>query len=269
MKKIMVLFLISILGVITYYGCSPKDNPAASTATTGMLKVQMIDSPAEYSEVNIVIDSVQAHISTSDSSTGWVTLNNQPATYDLLKLVNGASAVLGEDTLQAGYYTQMRLFIGSGSNIVTNGQTFSLTTPSGSQSGIKLNIDAAVQPGITYLLTLDFDANRSIVLTGSLQNAKYILNPVIRAVVTGTTGIISGTVSPISVSSNVWAISGGDSVSTFNDATGGFKIQYLSPNSYSVVIVPNDTTYRDTTISNVNVTASNTTNIGTVVLTKK
>ncbi len=269
LEKSLVLSLMMIFSVVIYNGCSSKDNPAQPTTTSGMMKVQMIDSPADYSEVNIVIDSVQAHISTSDSTTGWVTLNNQPATYDLLKLVNGANAVIGEDTLQAGYYTQIRLFIGSGSNIVINGQTIGLTTPSGSQSGIKLNINATVQPGITYLLTLDFDANRSIVQTGSLLNAKYILKPVIRAVATGTTGIIAGTVSPISVSSNVWAISEGDSVSTSTDVTGGFKLQYLSPNNYSVYIAPNDTSYNDTTVVNVNVTASNTTNIGTVVFTKK
>ncbi|MHB8339272.1 MAG: DUF4382 domain-containing protein [Ignavibacteriaceae bacterium] len=269
MKKLVVLFSLLIFGAVIYYGCAKKDNPIGPTSTSGMLKVQMIDSPADYSEVNIVIDSVQAHISTSDSTTGWVTLNNQPATYDLLKLVNGANAVIGEDTLQAGYYTQIRLFIGSGSNIVSNGQTFSLTTPSGSQSGIKLNVDATVQPGIAYLLTLDFDANRSIVKTGSLFNAKYILKPVIRAVAMGTTGIIAGTVSPISESSNVWAITGTDTVSTSTDAAGGFKLQYLSPSTYSVYIAPNDTSYKDTTIANVNVTPSNTNNIGTVILTKK
>jgi hypothetical protein len=56
----------------------------------------MIDSPADYSEVNIVIDSVQAHISTSDSTSGWFTLNNKPTTYNLLELVNGVNAVIGD-----------------------------------------------------------------------------------------------------------------------------------------------------------------------------
>ena len=268
MKKFTVLSILLIFSGIIYYGCSQKNNPVSpTTATTGMLKVMMIDSPADYSEVNIVVDSVQAHISTSDSTSGWFTINNKPATYDLLKLVNGANAVIGEDTLEAGYYSQLRLYIGSGSNIVMNGQTFNLTTPSGSQSGVKLNIDAAVQPGIAYLLTLDFDANRSIVQAG--KSGKFLLKPVIRVVTTGTTGLIAGTVSPDSVSANVWAITGIDSVSTSTDLTGGFKLLYLPPNTYSVYIAPKDTAYKDTTITNVNVTASNTTNIGTVILTHK
>ncbi len=176
--------------------------------------------------------------------------------------------MIGESNLQAGNYTQLRLYVGSGSNLVMNGQSFALTTPSGSQSGIKLNLNATIQPGIAYLLTLDFDANRSIVATGSPFNPKFILKPVIRVVATATTGIIAGTVSPVT-SANVWAINSSDSVSTSTDINGGFKIQYLNPGSYSVYISPQDTTYKDTTISNVSVTASNTTSIGTVVLSHK
>ena len=269
MKKLFILFIISIFSLVIYNGCSQKDNPVEPATATGMLKVQMIDSPADYSEVNIVVDSVQAHISTSDSMSGWFTLNNKPATYDLLKLVNGANAVIGEDTLQAGHYSQIRLFIGSGSNVVVNGQTFSLTTPSGSQSGVKLNVDANVQSGIAYILTLDFDANRSIVSAGSVLSTKYILKPVIRVVATATTGIISGSVLPDSVSASVWAIAGADSISTSTDVNGGFKLQYLTPNTYKVFIAPHDNLYNDTTIANVNVTASNTTNIGTIILTHK
>lgn len=270
MKKLASIFLLLIFGVVIYYGCAQKNNPVApsSTATnSGILKVMMIDSPGNYSEVNIVVDSVQAHISSSDSTSGWYTLNNTPSTYDLLKLVNGANAVIGEDTLPAGKYSQIRLYIGSGSNVVVDGKTTALTTPSGQQSGVKLNVDATIEPGITYLLTLDFDASRSIVQAG--KSGKYLLKPVIRVTTAATTGIISGLVSPDSVSAEVWAIAGTDSIATSTDTSGGFKILYLSPNTYSVYIAPKDTVYKDTTITNVSVTASNTTNIGTIILTKK
>jgi len=268
MKKLALIFLSLAISLVIYYGCAQKNNPVSPSSTTsGMLKVMMIDSPGNYSEVNIVVDSVQAHISTSDSTSGWYTLNNIPATYDLLKLVNGANAVIGEDTLPSGNYSQIRLYLGSGSNIVVDGNTIPLTTPSGQQSGIKLNVNATVEPGIAYLLILDFDASRSIVQAG--KSGKYLLKPVIRVATTATTGIISGLVSPDSVSAEVWAITGNDSVSTSTDTSGGFKLQYLSPNSYSVAIAPKDTAYKDTTITNVSVTASNTTNIGTVILTHK
>ena len=268
--KVMVYKLFILLGIsIFFFGCSKSDNPASPTGSTGILKVTMIDNPASFSEVNIVVDSVQAHISSSDSTGGWYTLNNVPATYNLLTLVNGANAVIGQDTLPAGNYSQIRLYIGTGSNIVLNNQTYALTTPSGSQSGVKLNVDATIQAGMTYNLTIDFDASRSIVITGSPVNPKYILKPVIRTAATATTGIIAGAVSPDTISASVWAIAGSDSNSTSTDASGGFKLYYLNPNTYQVYIFPKDTTYHDTTIANVNVAASNTTNLGTIALTHK
>jgi Domain of unknown function (DUF4382) len=257
---------------IVFFGCSKtNNNPVAVSENTGIMKITMIDSPANYDEVNIVIDSVQAHISNGDSTSGWYTLNNVSATYDLLKLVNGAEAVIGEDTLPAGNYSQIRLYIGSGSNVVLQGQNspINLTTPSGSQSGVKLNVDANIQAGFTYNLTLDFDAASSIVKTGSPTNPKYILKPVIRTAATATSGIIAGIVSPDTVSAFVWAKMGTDSSSTSTDSTGGFKLYYLAPGTYDVYIAPKDTLFKVTTIIGVAVTASNTTNLGTVVLSHK
>ncbi len=268
--KVMIYKLFILLGISVFFlGCSKSDNPTSPAGSTGILKITMIDSPANFSQVNIVVDSVQAHISTSGSTGGWYTLNNVPATYDLLTLVNGANAVIGQDTLPAGNYSQIRLYIGTGSNIVLNSQTHALTTPSGSQSGIKLNVHATIQAGMTYNLTIDFDANQSIVVTGAPINPKYILKPVIRTAATATTGIISGVVSPDTVSASVWAITGIDSSSTSTDASGGFKLYYLNPDTYQVFIAPKDNAYLDTTISNVTVTASNTTALGTVILTHK
>ena len=269
MKRLTTLSLIFFTTALIFSGCSKDNNPASSDGNTGTLKVIMTDSPADYSEVNIVIDSVQAHIAGSDSTAGWVTLNNMKETYDLLKLVNGVNAVIGSSSLQAGSYSQIRLFLGSGCNVVANGQTYDLVIPSGNQSGIKLNIDAVIEAGASYLLTLDFDANQSIKSTGSLLNLKFILNPVIRAIATANTGSISGSVSPATVTSNVWAVAGTDSISTSTDASGGFKFQGLQPDTYSIYIAPNDTTYNDSTISNINVTSNNTTDIGTVMLVHK
>ncbi len=69
----------------------------------------MVDSPSGYEEVNIVVTRVEVHRSGSDSSSGWFVINNNTATYDLLLLRNGASVVLGNHSLDAGHYTQIRV----------------------------------------------------------------------------------------------------------------------------------------------------------------
>ncbi len=269
MKK-GLLIVLTLLTLGLWIGCSKSDTATGpQQSSTGTLQLNMIDSPVSYDQVNIAVDSVQAHIATSDSTSGWYTLNHTPTTYNLLKLVNGANAILGSSALPVGQYSQIRLFIGSGSNVVINGVSKSLTTPSGAQSGVKLNVDATVQANVTYVLTIDFDAARSIVTTGNPNNPSYILKPVIRAVATATTGIISGTVSPASTMPALWAMSSMDTVTSYADTTGGFKLAYLNPATYSVFIAPKDTAYRDTTISGVSVTAGTTTSLGTITLQHK
>ena len=268
--KVMIYNLFILLGIsVLFFGCSKSENPASPSGGTGILKISMIDGPAAFTQVDIVIDSVQAHISTADDNSGWYTLNNVPTNYNLLTLVNGVSTVIAEDTLPAGKYSQIRLYIGAGSNVVVNGQTYPLKIPSGIQSGLKINIDENIEAGYIYNFYFDFDANRSIVVSGTPGNPQYILNPVIRTGTTATKGIIWGTVLPDSVSSNVWAITGTDTSSTSTDGTGGFQLIYLNPGTYSVYIAPADTAYKDTTLTNISVTASNQTNIGTISLTHK
>ncbi len=261
--------VLAVAMALAIGGCAKSDSTTAPQSGTGTFQVAMIDAPAAYDQVNIVIDSVQVHVSTSDSTGGWTTLNKIPTTYDLLKLVNGANAVIGSATLPVGQYSQIRLYLGNGSNVVVNGVTKPLTTPSGTQSGLKLNVNANIQQDITYVLTLDFDANQSIVKTGNPNNPNYILKPVIRTVATATTGIIAGTVSPASAKPAVWVSSTTDTLTTSADTTGGFKVVSLTPAAYAVHIVPADTTYRDTTLSAVTVTAGATTNLGTITLSHK
>ncbi len=263
-----ILTSIVILSILFIAGCS-KNNPVSSQES-GTLQINMIDSPANYDQVNIVIDSVTAHSTSSDTTSGWVTLNNKTESYDLLRLVNGVSAVIGKAQIHSGTYSQLRLYIGSGSNIVIGGNTFPLITPSGTESGVKININSTIQSGNTNTLTLDFNAYSSIVVTGNLLNPKYILKPVISVVSSGSTGIIEGTVSPDTVSTSVWAYNSTDTLSTSTDNTGGFKLENVPPATYSVKFIPGDTAaYSDTTITNVSVKASNTTKLGTIVLPKK
>ncbi len=266
MKTILLIGSLSFLAVLVA-GCS-KSSPTSSNGS-GTFQVNMIDSPGAFDAVNIVVDSVQAHIASSDTTSGWVTLNSTGGTYDLLQLVNGVSAVIGKAAVPAGTYSQVRLFIGSGSDVVIGGVSYPLTIPSGVQSGLKLNVDATIQSNITYILTLDFNVNQSIVVTGNPLSGQFILKPVIRVVTTASNGAIAGIVLPDSSRPSITAFSSSDTVSTVADTSGKFTVGYLPSGSYSLSIVPADTTLNDTMITNVSVTNGQTTNVGTVTLTNK
>ncbi len=265
LKKFMLFLVLALVGLLAA-GCS-KSSPTSANGS-GTLQVNMIDSPAAFDAVNIEIDSVQAHIATSDTTSGWVTLNSTPKTYDLLQLTNGVNAVIGSATVPAGRYSQVRLFIGSGSNVVIGGVSSPLTVPSGVQSGLKLNVDATIQSDITYVLTLDFNADQSIVTTGGLSG-QFMLKPVIRVITTASNGAITGTVLPDSARPTITAFNSSDTVSTAADTSGNFTVGYLPSGTYSLSIVPANTALNDSTITNVSVTNGQTTNVGTVTLSNK
>jgi len=184
-----------------------------------------------------------------------------------LTLRNGASQVLGDRELAVGKYTQIRLIIGAGSNVVIQDTTYPLQIPSGTQTGIKLNSEFDIAAGELYELVLDFDADRSIHLTG---NGVYMLKPVIRVQAMVTSGSISGVVLPVAARAVISTILAPDTVSAFADTlSGAFKLMALPAGSYSVTITPGDTLLADTTIAGVLVVAQQDTNLGTVTLRAK
>lgn len=256
------LFVLSLVVLLAWDGCTSSNSTEPQSNPTGTMQVLMIDNPAAYDQVNIVVDSVRVHLDNADTTSGWYTLNKNSTTYNLLNLVNGVNAMIGDAKLPVGHYSQLRLYIGSGSNVVVNGQTKSLNVPSGSQSGLKLNVDATIHSDAVYALTLDFDAGRSIVVSGPPTNPNYSLKPVIRVVTTATTGAIAGTVSPAVSQPSLWLYGAADTLSTGADAAGAYKFIGLSTGSYSLFVTPKDpSTYRDTTLANISVTAGGTTTL--------
>jgi hypothetical protein len=199
----------------------------------------------------------------STDSEGWVTLSSTPATYDLIALRNGVFATIGTGLVPAGHYTQVRLKLGAGSTVTVDGVDYPLFVPSGMQSGLKLIGSFDVPTNGTLDLALDFDAARSVVLTGAGQ---YQLKPVVRIMPMSAVGAIAGTISPDSTLTTVYALQGADTLgSTITATDGHFLLGTLTPGTYSVAFDP-PIGYRDTTLFGVGVTLGATTEVGTVQL---
>lgn len=244
-------------------GCGPNENNPVGPPGTGFFSVRMTDGPGPYDEVNIVIDSVRVHASSSDTLSGWYTIFRGHARYNLLAYINGKDTVIAGGAIPSGVYSQLRVYLGSGSTVMTGGSTYPLDVPSGLQSGLKFNIQANIVSGTKYELALDFDADRSIVRTGS---GRYLMNPVVKVVVTALSGSLTGQVVPDTVGATVLAITDTDTVTTFTDASGRFTFKYLDPGLYLVRCIPADTTYRIKDLPNEEVVAGQTTDIGAAIL---
>ncbi len=156
---------------------------------TGVMRLSLTDAPAcGYDEVNVTIEKVRVHRSAdaADSAAGWSEVVLNPALrVDLLTLSNGVLAELGQTSLPAGRYTQMRLVLADNSAsaplansvVPTGGTETALTTPSAQQSGLKLNVQMDVAANQVADFVIDFDACKSVVKRGN--SGQYNLKPVI------------------------------------------------------------------------------------------
>jgi len=138
--------------------------------------------------------------------------------------------------LEANKYTQLRLFLMGGENdawvvLKDSGLAEPLKIPSVYQTGIKLNRPFEIVEGMITELTIDFDAEKSVIKTG---NGKYKMKPVIH--VTSeiyseeevSTGSVSGKVSYdggdsvlIGIGGASVSLSGGEYIFVYNTTTSG------------------------------------------------
>ena len=260
--KFPIVFAAGLL--IFLYACGTGTN-----SNMGTMEVRLHDAPIDSAdEVNVHIERVEAN--RGQDPDGWMTISEPNQTYDLLKLSNGAYTVLGEADLEAGTYQQIRLILSQDNHsVVIDSVSHDMIVPSGTQTGVKLVVNAEIKEDITYVLLLDFDASRSVVEAGQNNpSVAYLLQPVISATNKAITGNISGTASPADAEPVAYAISGVDTVSTTvaDTSSGEFKLIGLEAGTYTVSIKPRNDSYQTTNITDVEVVVDETNDLGTITL---
>lgn len=223
---------------------------AGDGAAFGALSLAITDAPAcGYDEVHVTVEKVRLHRSASaaESAAGWQELQvTPPRRIDLLKLGNGVLEELGQATLPAGHYTQLRLVLAeNGGSVVpanavkpTAEATVPLATPSGSQSGLKINVDIVIAPDKRADFVIDFDACRSVVKRG--RSGQYGLKPVLSVVprlsdagmrVVGQLGGALGAGTQVSLQ-----LAGVPVKATVPAADGSFVLYPVPAGSYDLVV---------------------------------
>jgi hypothetical protein len=251
LKELMAaVFAISMIAIIP--ACSKDNNDKAH------LTVRMTDAPANYDAVMIDVQGVE--VTGSDGSL--IALNTNTGIYNLLAFTNGVDTLIASADLNAGTISQVRLILGTNNTVKIDNVVYHLSTPSASQSGLKLQIHQTFTAGVTYNILLDFDAGKSIV---ELGNGEYQLKPVIRTIDTAITGSIQGRISPISLGTVVTASSNGITYSTVTNLNGEFLIAGLSAGTYIVTVTP-ELPLLPFTITGTVVIVGDSVNLGTIIL---
>jgi hypothetical protein len=170
---------------------APPDQTLPEQALgTGTLKLYLSDAPMDAENVTgvyITIEEIQCH-----RDGRWITCDEFEGhkAYNLLDLTGENSALLGEFTLLAGNYTQIRFMLDipeKGSRPTSPGcyvkfadnSTEPLFVPSGGETGYKAIGQFEVPMNGTVEVTADFDVRKAVVVAGS----SYNLKPTIKLIV--------------------------------------------------------------------------------------
>jgi len=251
-RPLLALAGAAVLGLAA---CGGGGGDGGSTPPpTGTLQLSVTDAPACYEHVIVNVAKVRVHMSddtnASDADGGWreIVPPGAPVLIDLVNLTNGQLKELGSASVPAGTYHQLRLVLADSGNSVTpvGGTAQELKTPSGQQSGLKIKADFTVLANEVNDFLMDFDACKSVVLTGS---GKYILKPVVRlstrptgaiqGYVSGNVvlGTATGTATGVLHGINVSAQQDGTVVrSTIPDGDGKFVLSFLPSGTYTLVV---------------------------------
>lgn len=256
----MAILLCSVL----FFSCQKRNE----NNRKARLEVRLTDSP-DPNVKEVWIEVLAVRINMGDS--GWTTLDGaHPGVYNLLELTDGKDTLIADAEIPEGKISQLRLVLGDNNYVVTKSDDkINLTTPSGQQSGLKVQIHQEVTGGMLYRLILDFDAAKSIVKAG--ESGKYILKPVLRVIsFEPSGGNLKGVVVPDSIRTTVYAIMGIDTIATtYTDTTNGnYWFSDIPAGDYSLSYVPTDTGYKDAQ-QNIAVVLGQTTVADTLVLEKK
>lgn len=224
--KILILSVFVTLSAIVLSSCEKDDNNTSKNKAT--VQLMLTDAPAVYDAVLVDIREVRLHTETE----GWVSVPlENPGVYNLLEFSNGLDVLLGTIEIEPGTLSQMRLVLGSENSVVIDGVSYPLSTPSGSTSGIKLNLHSQLEAGYVYRFWLDFDAARSVHVTG---NGKYMLKPVIRMFTEASGGAVKGNVFPAEAAPLVTIFNQSDTLSAIPADNGFFLIPGVPEGVYTV-----------------------------------
>jgi hypothetical protein len=169
-------------------------------SNAGILSLHLTDAPPDtenMSTVLVTLASAEAHFAgghdgdgkgkdddlDKGENGGWVRVTGPAQTYDLLRLQNGLTELVGDLALPEGKITQIRLFIDeAGPNTVTlkDGRVCPLDLKDVDKTGIKITHPFKALPireGRTLEVVLDFDLKESVDMTAPCV---YQLKPVIK-----------------------------------------------------------------------------------------
>lgn len=175
MKKVLGIVLVMAVivgGSAAFFACG---------TAAGAVEVRITDAPpSNVTSINVTVDEIMIHRALAGNESGWETIPivvngnvTSNVTFDLVQTVGNETVVGYQPSVAAGNYTQLRMHVVS-VNVTIDSQIREASVPS---EWLKFVRPFEVASGGTTTLIVDFDAEKSIVITGN-EEVKFM--PVVK-----------------------------------------------------------------------------------------
>jgi len=232
------------------------------------------NSDTAYNKVLIDIDSVEVLVDTcgntnhsnSDSCHVWKSLHAIPGMYNLLTIGSNIDTLLVSANIPAAEIYAIKISVGPNDSLIKDSVHYPLQLHD--SSSIVIPVYSVKRNNINKNVQLSTPVNFNV--TGSsvqLRNNAFVLYPYITAFTVNTAASISGNIYPLNAYPVITVFNSTDTAYAEPDRDGNFIVSNLTPGTYSLLInVTNG--YVDSTISGINLTASENDWLGNITLHK-
>ncbi|MBO6493925.1 MAG: DUF4382 domain-containing protein [Roseivirga sp.] len=188
--KTLMAALVVTTGLI-FTSCDDNDNEMDGQ---GSVRVEATDAAVDAQNISGVYLSVEEVQVIANGEVKNTITFDQPEEFNLMAYQNGQTKLLGEATVDAGTYDEIRLMLTSNAQAwveFTDNTTQEIKVPSGSSSGYKIMGDFEVLANGMSEVVLDVDLRKALVKKG---NGEFNLRPTARLVSKAEAGSIQGNV---------------------------------------------------------------------------
>lgn len=251
---ILILILFNFL-----QGCSGNNEGEMNQPR---LIITLVDSPADYHQVNIDIQEISLKTDGTDTNEGWIKLDKFiPGVYNILEFTGGQELPLADMEFPSGTISQIKLKLGKNNTLATDNHTSTLLLANNLGDGYKFTVNQTISGGGTHFLRIDFDAAQSISKLGS--TGQMMLKPVLKLMSESNTGSISGEIQPAQKNVLVNVIANNKIVgsSYAPENSSKFFVPGIEPGIYDLSFESSDSQFQQY-IRNVTVTIGQVTDIG-------
>jgi hypothetical protein len=184
--------ILTFILILILQGCSGSNEDEINQTR---LIVTLVDSPADYHEVNIDIQEISLKTDGTRLNDGWIELDKfNPGIYNILEFTGGQELPLADMTFPNGTISQIKLKLGKNNTLSTSNHTSNLLLANNYTDGYIFTVNEVINGRGTQYLRIDFDAAKSVSKLGS--TGQLMLKPVIKLMSELNTGSISGQVNP-------------------------------------------------------------------------